>query len=104
MTPPCISPQVRETTVPSGICIGAANQRSIYNITHLLSVCFLTAFISSSGSTLSNNPRISNSSNQRYCQHLWRVAPTASNADLFGLYPYESDKKYGSTFGSNISF
>ncbi len=30
--------------------------------------------------------------------------PTASNADLPGLYPYESGRKCGSTKGSKVSF
>src|SRR5260364_171362 len=57
---------------------------------HLQSVCFLTAFIRRSWGMLSNRPLMSNSTTQSYCQQRWRVTPTASRADLFGRYPYES--------------
>src|ERR1700733_15826353 len=76
----------------------------MYKITHLLSVCFLTAFIKSLCSILSNSPLISNSNIQLYFQHLCLVIPTASRADLFGLYPYESWRKCGSLLGSNTNF
>src|SRR5260364_102912 len=41
---------------------------------------------------------------QSYCQQRWRVTPTASRADLFGRYPYESGCKCLSISGSSVSF
>ena len=56
--------------------------------------------MSKSCGILSNSPLISNSRTKSDCQHLLRVIATASNADLFGQYPYESAKNNGSTMGS----
>src|SRR5260364_57369 len=70
--------------------LGAFSHRSMYSKLHLQSVCFLTAFIRRSWGMLSNRPLMSNSTTQSYCQQRWRVTPTASRADLFGRYPYES--------------
>src|SRR5260364_163836 len=54
-------------------------------------VCmFPDRFIRRSWGMLSNRPLMSNSTTQSYCQQRWRVTPTASRADLFGRYPYES--------------
>src|SRR5260364_33268 len=90
ITPPCGVPWVLSVAWPSGICMGAFSHRSMYSKLHLQSVCFLTAFIRRSWGMLSNRPLMSNSTTQSYCQQRWRVTPTASRADLFGRYPYES--------------
>src|SRR5260363_440168 len=85
-------------------CMGAFSHRSMYSKLHLQSVCFLTAFIRRSWRMLSNRPLMSNSTTQSYCQQRWRVTPTASRADLFGRYPYESGCKCLSISGSSASF
>ena len=46
-TPPCGVPLCRFSSVPSVLCIGAFNHRSIYRRTHRQSVCFFTARITS---------------------------------------------------------
>jgi hypothetical protein len=71
-------------------------------MTHLFSLCFRTAFISSSWSMLSNIPIMSYSINHAISQHRSLTAPTASIAERFGRYPYESVQNIGSTNGSKF--
>ena len=86
-TPPCGVPQFRSIVVPSSFTMGARSHLSMYNSAHLHVMCFRTARSKSSWSMLSNRPLMSNSKTQSHFQHRSRVTPTASSADLFGLYP-----------------
>src|SRR4030066_1404798 len=86
-TPPCGVPLCRFSRVPSVLCIGAFSHRSIYRRTHLHSVCFFTARITSSWSRLSKNPLMSRSITQSLFQHLCRAVATASSADFPGRNP-----------------
>src|SRR5512133_2645556 len=84
---PCGVPRSRSTTVPSGIRIGAFNQRFTYNTTHFWSVFASTALTIRSWSTESKNLATSRSSTQFFFQHRWRHVATASRGDRFGRYP-----------------
>src|SRR5215468_6382486 len=86
-TPPCGVPQFRSEVVPSSFTMGALSHLSMYSKAHLHVTCFRTARSKSSWSMLSNRPLMSNSKIQSYFQHRSRVTPTASSADLLGLYP-----------------
>src|SRR5665647_3801519 len=76
----------------------------MYSNSHLHFVCFSTAFINNSWSMLSKSPLMSNSNTQSFSQHLFRVTASASCADFPGRYPYESGRKYLSTFSSKRIF
>ena len=52
---------------------------------------------------LSKKPLMSKSTAHGDRQHLFLAVWTASNADLLGLYPYESSWNFGSMLGSRYS-
>src|SRR5450756_1061838 len=84
--PPCGVPFTRATMVPSGISIGAFNQRATYSRTHFWSVWRSRALSIRSHGTESKKALTSRSTIQSCFQHRSRHVPIASKGERPGRY------------------